>query len=550
MKHYNFLLSCLIGGLAFFTAACNNDEDVNEQLQLGESGSITLQLPYQQTDTLLQVSVVNRSMQTSSVKLNLMTEEELNAYNQQWKKDYLIMPEDAYQLEQTSVSFNSGERQKSVQLTIHPTKLYEHLLTQLESARSYCLPLKMEDKEGQSDNVIYIAQLSYPEMRITTDAEINVIMDVMSKDIQIKASIYENGEEIANGEERTFTMTAPADKDNWVTTYNAANGTEYTLLPEGYYTAHTITGEAEDKECVGTVTINRHPEGLESLEKGKYILPLVPRKLSAEEQIVLQYDTIALFINNPEHLFTSTEKVDRSKWKIVFCNSDNGVWNSDGIISNILDGKTDTFWASWYQWWGEQDKWWKDNNRGDDWCDYGLEFMTYKEQNGVEDMFAEGTRGFLSDDYIFIAGNRDYPTFVIDMGREYYVSEVGIQHRSNTKYAQTKSCDIYISNDPEFKLTTVRDGGTTDNYDNVDENNWVHICTINTERTTDEFWAKADINDARATGASKGRFLKFVGRENLPEGNDTHDKSKQYAGLGELYLKEVATIDNVPVTDK
>lgn len=492
----------------------------------------------------LQVSVVNCSMQANTVKLSLLTQEELDAYNRQWKTDYLMIPEAAYLLEQNSISFSSGEREKSVNLTIYPTTLYTNLLQQTESAKSYCLPLKMEDNTGNSDNVVYVAELSYPEMRITNDSEINLDVDAMTENVQLQASIFENGVEISNGEERTFTLAMPADKAEWLAKFNATKGGNYTLLPESYYSVTPFTGTADETKCTGSVTINRRPEGQELLAGGNYVLPLVPRNVDATSTVVLKYDTVALVINNPEHVFTSSDKVDRSDWRIVFCNSDNGVWDSDGIITNILDGNTDTYWASWYKWWGGQDTWWNEHGRGSDWCDYGMEFIN--EQQSKQNIFHEGTRKYLSDDYIFIAGNRDYPTFVVDMGREYYVSEVGMQHRSSIQYAHTKSCDIYISNDPEFKLTTVREGGSTLNYEAVNENNWIHVCTINTEKTTDEFWSVADLNDARMKGTSKGRFLKFVHRSVLPDGSAEHDNSLQYAGVGELYLKEVAAIDGEP----
>ena len=156
----------------------------------------------------------------------------------------------------------------------------------------------------------------------------------------------------------------------------------------------------------------------------------------------------------------------------------------------------------------------------------------------------------LSPDYIFIAGNRDNPTFVIDLGQEYVVSEVGMCHRSQTQYAQTKSANIFLSNDEEFKMTTVRDGGTVLNYGTVDENNWTQVCTITTERTTDEFWAPATMNDALYKGQTKARFLKFVNEGTpLPENNASHDSSLQYAGVGEIWIKVVETIDGIPVDE-
>lgn len=547
-KYYRFLLSCLAGSCVFSMAACSDDEDPAGQVQFGTSGCIVLSVDYQQTEAMVDVNVVNRNQQPETVSFSLFSQEELDAYNQRWQTRYRMMPEDAYLFETSSVSFTVGETQKSVPLKVYPDKLYGYLLTQLESADNYCLPLKMTDGRGAVDEVVYVAELSYPQMCITSGSEIELSMDKMTADITLEASIYDKGFVVPNGEAQAFSLRVATDNAQWLADFNAAHGTEYSFLPEGYYSWSQIEGAAEESKCAGTVSFDRRPEGMELLAKGGYVLPLLPQKLS-EESVQLKYDTVAVIINNPEHVYTSSDKVDRSNWRIVFCNSDMGVWNSDGIITNILDGNTNTFWASWYKWWDGQDTWWNDNGRGNDWCDYGLEFMTYKEQNGVGDMFSEGTRHFLSDDYIFIAGNRDYPTFVIDMGQEYYVSEVGMQHRAQIQYAQTASADIYISNDPEFKLTTVRDGGSTLGYEAVNENNWVHVCTINTERTTDEFWSIADLNDARATGASKGRFLKFVSRTVLPEGNTEHDNSLQYAGVGEIYLKVVAEVDGEPYVE-
>lgn len=548
MKYNRFLLSCLAGICMLFSAACSDDDSAGGRVQFGTSGCVVLSLDYQQVEAQVNVNVVNRNQHAGFVTFSVFSQEEMDAYNRQWNTSYRLMPEDAYMLESSSVSFGDTESKKSVSLTIYPDKLYTYLLTQLESADSYCLPLKMSDNSGNSDQVIYVANLSYPQMSITSDPEIAIAMDKMTAEVTLEASIYDKGFVVPNGTAQVFSMRAVTDNAQWLNDFNTAHGTSYAFLPEGYYSISQIEGAAEESQCVGKVSFDRRPEGMELLAKGDYVLPMLPVRLN-EESVQMKYDTVAVVISNPEHVYTSSDKVDRNDWRIVFCNSDMGVWNSDGIITNILDGNTETFWASWYQWWDGQDTWWNDHGRGGDWCDYGLEFMTYKEQNGVGDMFSEGSRRFLSDDYIFIAGNRDYPTFVVDMGREYYVSEVGMQHRAQIQWAQTKTADIYISNDPEFKLTTMREGGSALSYSAVNENNWVHVCTISTERTTDEFWSIANLNDARATGASKGRFLKFVGREPLPEGNAGHDNSLQYAGVGELYVKVVAEIDGEPYVE-
>ena len=556
MKYTKFLLSCLIGGLTLAVSGCKDDDDSPRyQLQLGESGRITLQFDYQKTDTVVRLNVMNRDQAVNSIQLVRFTDAELAAYNSQWNTDYVMMPEDAYTMAATTVNFNRGELQKATDITFYPSVLYTHLISQLDSRHNYCLPLKMVN-EATSDQAVYVVSLDCPEMMFTTNTDVQLgLLNATSTDVQVTASLIDNGIEIANGVDCEFELVIPENKEAWTAQYNLLNNTQYTLLPEAYATLGHVTGAAEASACNGIVTINRSPEGQEVLTEGQYVLPVVPRKLSGTDAFVLRYDTIAITLDNPLHVFTTSEKIsqeERNTWRIQFCNSDMGVWNSDGIITNILDGRQDTFWASWYAWQNGQENWWNDHGTPSDWCDYGLAFLNNQEQTSVRDMFSESNSKWrLADDYIFIAGNRDNPTFVIDLGKEYYISEVGMCHRSQTQYAQTKTADIYITADPEFKFTSMRDGGVYDNYNNVNENNWVKICTIETERSTAEFWSAAD-DDLRLAGQTKARFLKFVNVGTpLPEqgGTSEHDRSLQYAGVGEIWIKTLEAVDGTPVDE-
>ena len=184
--------------MAFAMAAvsCGDDEEVaGNQLQLGESGCVTMQFSYQKTDTVIRLNVVNRNMEANDIRLEPFTQTELDAYNQQWGTHYLMMPEDAYQLASTSVSFAAGEREKGTELTFYPDRIYRQLLTQLESAYSYCLPLKMAGNEV-ADEVIYVANLTYPEMRITSSDEIELSVNAMTESVELNASMYDSGVEI------------------------------------------------------------------------------------------------------------------------------------------------------------------------------------------------------------------------------------------------------------------------------------------------------------------------------------------------------------------
>ena len=544
-------MSCLLGGLTLF-AACNDDDENGggAPLQLGESGIVTMTLPYEMADTLLQLPVVNRPMTAATVEMVQFTQEELDAYNNRWQTDYLMIPEGAYEMLSNTISFASGERQKYFELTVHPNVLFENLLTQpAGDAKNYVLPLKLSGNDNNTTEVLYVMELEYPEMSFKAAEITEPMLTQMVTDIQITAGMREESVEVPNGQPVTFRLVPPTDKEAWVANYNTAHSTTYSLLPDAYYTTSTMTGAADASEVTGTVTIDRAGDGQATLERGQYILPLVAQRME-DSHYMLAYDTCAVIIDNPSHLFTSTDKVDRAGWKVIFCNSDNGVWERDGFVGFVIDGDPNTFWAAWYRHWDGQDDWWNDNGRGDDRCDYNREYINFKISGWGSWSEYQNNQNLLADDYIFIAGERNYPTVVIDMGQEYYISEVGFCHRtgstgngSGIQWAHTKQADVYVSNDPEFVLTTVRDDGTIENYSNVDENNWVHLCTINAEKTTAEFWSPAEIDDARGTGASKGRFLKFVCRDVFPE----DDGNLCHGGAGEIWIKSVATMDGEPV---
>lgn len=95
--------------------ACGGDEDTDnviKQVQLEKTGVNTLIQSSTDQNTIYQVSVLNPSREATKVQLSVYTQEELNNYNQQNKTNYQLLPEDAYSLPETTVSFTNGEEKK------------------------------------------------------------------------------------------------------------------------------------------------------------------------------------------------------------------------------------------------------------------------------------------------------------------------------------------------------------------------------------------------------------------------------------------------------
>lgn len=513
MRYYKIFSYCLLSYCILLLAACKDEEKgADNQVCIQESGRVAIGFSHLQGDVNYTLTLQNRSMEATTLQIAPYTQEELNAYNQKNASNYSMMPEGTYELSQTTVAFSKEESSKDIEITIHSDRLFDAVRKDAER-KVYALPIKLSSGLPGSSQVIYVMGMTYPELRLT--GETSVRLNAQENEISLSASAFNGDESVANSADVALDIAILEDAEEWLQAYNSKSEVQYALLPPTAYQLSKLIGKTEDKTCNASLQISRMLTSGSALTGGNYILPI---KLSGEdENLALDRNVCVVKVSNPNHLYT-TQDCDRSQWKVIFCNSDQSTVYSDGAITNILDGDAASFWAS---------------------C--------YSDGEGLgkrEDNF-DYTR-FEKDGYMQCLGERKLPiSIVIDMQKVQYLSDIGLQQRSQTQYAHTKNAKIYVSNDPAFKFTPMKSGGTREGYGTVNENNWQLIANCTMTRSGDILWTAVS-DDLKDKEWSKGRFLKFVALDQL---DDDSDKDRAvHAGLGEIYAKEVATVDGNPYT--
>lgn len=514
MRYNQIFNYCILSCYILLFAACKDDEKgAGNQVCFQESGYVAIRFSHLDGDVRHALTLQNRNMETATLQIALYTQEELNAYNLQNKANYSLMPEGTYELSETTVVFGAEESSKEIEFVIHSDKLFDNVRKNTEK-KAYALPMKLSNGLTGSSHVIYIMDMIYPELRLGKETTFR--LNEQENEFSLSAHTYQADELIANSTDVSVNIAVLEEAAKWLQDYNSTSEVQYSLLPATAYQLGKLTGETESNFCNASLQINRMLTSGGVLEGGNYILPI---KLSGEDaHLALERDICVVKVSNPNHLYT-TQDCNRSQWKVIFCNSDQNTIFADGAAANILDGNPTSFWASCY-------------NDGE-----GL--------GKQEDNF-DYTR-FAQDGYMQCLGERKLPiSIVVDMQKTCYVSDIGLQQRSQTQYAHTKNAKIYLSNDAEFKFTPIRDGGTREGYGTVSENNWQLIATCVMTRSGEITWTAVS-DELKDKALSKGRFLKFVALDQLDD--DTEKERNVHAGLGEIYAKEVVTVDGKPYTD-
>ena len=117
IKHIKFNI-LYIASLAIFLLACSDNEEVDNYGTANwlETGRITMEFSYQDSNVKRSFTLYNNDMIAHTVQLRSYTQKELEDYNQLFGKSYSLMPEVEYKLNATTVSFNNGEQTKEIEV--------------------------------------------------------------------------------------------------------------------------------------------------------------------------------------------------------------------------------------------------------------------------------------------------------------------------------------------------------------------------------------------------------------------------------------------------
>lgn len=275
----------LAGFLSFFFIACSDEGGGNKESVANwqEVGRTVMEFSYQDSDVKRTFTLYNNDAAACTVQLRPYTQKELDEYNRQFGKNYSLMPESAYELSTTTVSFGSGELTKGVEVCVHPAKLFDVIRKDAE-AKQYVITLKAGDfSVTDNRDLICVMDMSYPVIRMMESVGIR-LMGNTKKELILSASSYESDNLlIPNKGDIDLDIKVLDISETWLKNYNKEYDTDYKLLPEGAFTLGKLTGTKGEKSATATISVSHSLSSGGQLEYGNYVLPL---QLSGEDDYV------------------------------------------------------------------------------------------------------------------------------------------------------------------------------------------------------------------------------------------------------------------------
>ena len=527
MKKHIYIMT-LFGLLLPILSSCNDDNEnlfpdkYVKVLSLKDNSTKDLVMNTTQesiTESILILKGGGNPDSEANVELRVLSKEETCAIWEYEPDQIDIIPSDAYEfVGGGNIKIGKDENHKYVSVTFYPFKIYSADKTNENS--KWVLPLVLvssTDTINQSMNKILIhCDVHTPLIEWNGMAEEPHNAEIFYKELKYPLSLN-----VAYSEDNTLDFTCrlvTTENEQLVADYNARMGTNYALLPANSYSVGEFVFNTGDKQSGTNLVLKR--EGLTTDQS--YLLPL---QLEVSTDLIEKTKDIKyLLVTNPKYIY---QDIDRSSWKIAFCNTENGWgWDAQGLIDNTMTKVwTSQAGGGWNSDWPGKDDFYYEHNDAAHPYDYPLCLAKRPIGDGWSDM-----------------------VIVVDMGESITLGGVGFGKFGEWGDRTLKHCEILVGEDFVFK--TVRDGGSADNYNTVNEgNDWkvAFDCKDIPEgpgrgELSEEIvhWYTLSSNNTVVAEVQRGRYLKFH-----PMG--TYNDNICACGLNELYAKKLVSIYGEPV---
>ena len=485
-----FILNALIG---LFTASCSNSEygldnlvpdQYHKIVYFKNGGKQNLSLNTTQSgykDSLAVIKAGSDPNLIADVNVNVLTQREVDSlYSNVEGINYRVVSSDSYSFDSgRELIFGKGEQGKFLPVTINPIKIYQQIKATPDA--KFVLPLRLKSKKDSInstlDQTFIIFDVKSPLVGFINQNQ-DAMMIYKSLDINVPLSL-------TNSDVSKWNISCILDKTKnaqFVSAYNTLHNTDFELLPENSYKIKNLSITQGTFQDNATISVDRtHLQNDHT-----YLLPLKLAGTSVGDQMEVDSTVTYIVLSNPTYAIVSP---DRSLWKVLFCNNDNKMSGSssdksgpyallDGDINTYLHSNYNTEYASNYQAPGRK--------KGDDYV------YSFKDYNAF-----------------YAKRNTDQTVIVLDMQIAKHLVGVGITQRQNTSYSDFKSCDVYVSNDKAFEFKPLDQGGSLDDYNKVESNNWIKLCSVNdVPHQNETYWQKIDLQTIQKGGV-KGRFIKI-----------------------------------------
>lgn len=334
----NIILSSLL--LGFILISCeDNKEQYLDQFStityFRNSGieDLTLYKTGMDTDYNVIVNKAGSNLQTAtSVNVLLMSDVEVNYYNQQNATNYHALPANCYQIKGgTTLNFEPGETYKKVEI-VFKTNTIDHLINSSPN-QEYILPLQLgesTDSINSNKKTLFIKpQVLIPTIYFEKRGMDEHLYDGDGTD-KLTYS-YQVGMSIKN--QWAFDSDIVID-EKAIDDYNKNNGTDYKLLDKEAYTIPTTLSFVPAANSVEfEVKID-----CSKLSFGAYALPMKLSKPS-NENFAADDNTL---------IFGVVYKAPKIPLRVdmLYCNHPQG--GSEGNLASLLDDDIKTYFHSSY----------------------------------------------------------------------------------------------------------------------------------------------------------------------------------------------------------
>ena len=281
------IITLFCGIMVFAATSCDNpgepnfdNDEFSSVLYLKDSGLQVVNFQNVNEDILFTTSIGKGGTATGiprTAKLEVFTAEELQAYNELVGYEYTALPADCYEYaDEYSLDATTEQIPVSIKL--------KAAIGQLDKRKSYVLPLKLEAEGGVSKSkgeLILDLDVFTPQVRLlTTGTQQALSLHLIN---QYLTSATMNVGLSLNTENPKWNFGVALEDDaevlqQYVESYNATNGTNYSLLPD---VAYTLPEEVKfaSTEVEKYFDVNIDVQGTD-LEEKTYLLPLALKQVN------------------------------------------------------------------------------------------------------------------------------------------------------------------------------------------------------------------------------------------------------------------------------
>jgi len=518
----------LASSLLFALLSCNDNDDnyvpeaYRKILSLKESGIKEYSMNANQTSITENILILKGGgdpNSKSNMEISIMSKEDAC---EAWGYDLgqiELLPSDAYSFPESAVfELEANESHRYVPITFYPSRIYNAVKENQEA--QWVLPIVLHsssDTINQSMNKLLMRIDVYSPLVTWKQEEIeNVEIVYTEKELPITLQITYSENNTLDFE---VTQDDNIDLELLVDNFNKTWGTNHKLLPTASYTLNSFAFTAGNRTTTSKIVLKR--DGL--VTDQTYVLPL---RLKLSTELIDVTEVVKyLVVTNPKYCF---EDLDKSKWKVVYCNSEIAGW---GQASNLIDGNNETAWVSnwnYFQWYNIAE----------------YDDLYFGDKVSIKDsQFGDVSAAELHpNDYWTCIGRRTASQIqiVVDLGEAITLGGVGFRKNNNELGdIALKAFEVNMSESFTFNPPY----GNLNNYNLLDEDNdWGEsVIEGETPFYAGDFWYT--LTDMETSVIKSGRYLKLHPLSTYHEGNP------YCSSVHELFVKKLISVDGKSVTD-